>query len=129
MLDRCVVSEQSLDFSNFPNLQEVYFGFTVNCAGGGLLWIPMALSTLKRSTSPRLSSLRLDCVGSPIEQSVVSLIEDMGNDLLSIANEFIRINHEFKGAVNPTVVRDSGFEVVLDALDVSFRSRAVNITS
>ena len=89
----------------------------------------MALSTLKRSTSPRLSSLRLDCVGSPIEQSVVSLIEDMGNDLLSIANEFIRINHEFKGAVNPTVVRDSGFEVVLDALNVSFRFRAVNITS
>ena len=118
-VDRCMASERPFDFSRFPSLQEVYFGFTVNCMGGGLLWIPTALSTLGLATSPRLSSLRLDCVGSPTDQSVRTLIEDMGNDLRRIANEFTRINHEFEGAVNLTVVRDRGFEVVLDTLDVS----------
>jgi len=120
-VDHCVASERSFDFSKFPNLQEVYFGFPVNSMVGGLLWIPTALSTLRRATSPRLSSLRLDCVGSSTDQSIRTLIEDMGNDLRRIANEFTRIDREFKGTVNLTVVRDPGFEMVLDALNVSTR--------
>jgi len=123
VVDRCVASERSFDFSSFQNLQEVYLGFAVNCTGGGLLWIPLALSTLRRATSPRLSSLRLDCIGSPVNQSVETLIEDMRNGLRRVADEFTRINREFEGAVNLTVVRDPGFEVVLDALNVSARFR------
>jgi len=89
---------------------------------GGLPWIPMALSTLRPATSPRLSSIRLNFAGSPIiNKSIETLIEDMGNDLLRIVDEVARIDHEFEGAVNLTVVPDSKFEVVLKTLNVRFR--------
>jgi len=98
----------------------VNFGLRVGWKQGGLHWIPIAVSTLRSTTSPRLSSLQLDLAGTPLNQSVESLIEDMGNDLQRIADEVTRIDREFEGAVNITVVSDSKFKTVLNTLDVSF---------
>jgi len=81
----------------------------------------MALSTISPTTSPRLSSLRLDFVGSPYSRTVGSLIRDVGDDLLRIADEVARIKREFEGAVYVTVVRDPTFEVVLGRSNVRFR--------
>jgi len=111
--------ERSFNFSNFPNLQEVKFTFTAGWFGKGLPWIPMALSTLKPTTSPRLSTVRLSFAGF-IARSVKTLIEDTGNDLRLVAVEVSRIEREFEGRVNFTVVSDSVFEVVLDTLGVRF---------
>ena len=49
--------QRSFDFSKFRNLQEL--DLRVSWMGGGLLWIPGALSTLKPATSPRLSTIQL----------------------------------------------------------------------
>ena len=120
-LDDGKVLERSLDFSNFSNLQEVEFSFRVDWMGGGLPWIPMALSTLKRATSPHLSSIQLNFVWrSSTYHSVDTAIEDAGDDLQRVAGEVTRIEREFEGAVNLTVVRDLGFKAVLDKLDVRF---------
>ena len=88
-------------------------------------WIHLALSTLGPSTSPHLSSIRLDfAVGSSIiNRSAETLIVNMGNDLRRIADEVARIEREFEGTVSLTVRLDSVFEVVLDTLNVSFPSR------
>jgi len=112
--------DQFFNFSKSPNLQEVNFGFRVGLKNGGLPWIPGALSTLRPATSPRLSSLRLDLFGPSHYQSVGTLIEWTDSDLLRIADEVGRIDREFEGAVNFTVVPDSKFKAVLDALKVSF---------
>ena len=87
---------------------------------GDLLWIPTALSTLKHTTSPRLSALQLSFVMSTTTHSVKTSIEDMGNDLRWAADEVARIEREFEGAVELILTRDPGFETVFDALDVSF---------
>jgi len=117
--------ERSFDFSKFPNIQEV--GFEVRWAGGGLLWIPTALSTLSLATSPRLSTIRLNfALHSAANRSTETLVTDLGGELRRIAGEFTRIEREFEGAVCLTVVRDSGFKAVLDMLSVLFRS--VNTT-
>jgi len=113
--------ERSFDFSEFPNLQEVSFACRVGWRDGGLPWIPMAFSTLKSTTSPRLSSIQLDLAGSPLCRPANTYIRDMGDDLRRIADEFARIECEFGGAVNLTVVRDSKIKVVLDTLNVRFR--------
>ena len=42
----------------------------------------------------------------------------MADDLLRIADEIARIERDFGGAVNFTVVPDLQFRVVLDTLDV-----------
>ena len=120
--------ERPFDLSKFPNLEEVDFG--VSWVGGGLLWIHTALSTLRPATSPRLSAVQLNFTRSPItNQSVETAIEETGNDLRQIAAEVARIECEFKGAANFTVVRDPWFKVVLDALDVRFHFCAVGNTS
>lgn len=48
------------------------------------------------------------------------MIKDAGEDLRLIAGEVARIEHEFKGAVNFTIVRSSEFKAVLDTLNVRF---------
>ena len=112
-------SERSFDFSEFPNLQEV--NFRVGWKNGDLLWIAAALSTLKPTTSPRLSVVRLDFTCSlVINQAVETLIEYTGNDLRWIADEVSRIEREFGGVVDLEVHRDSAFEDVLDGLNVRF---------
>jgi len=101
----------------------VKFDHRVGKIGGALPWIPSALSTLKPATSPRLSTIRLDFAGPPIASlPVESLIEGMGDDLRRIADEADRIEREFEGTVEFTVVRDSVFGAALDALKVSIRS-------
>lgn len=120
------VLQRSFDFSNFPNLQEVDFSFRVDWMGGGLPWIPMALSTLKPATSPRLSAIQLNFVWqSSAYQSVDAAIEDVGEDLRRIAGEVARIEREFEGVVSLAVVWDLGFNAALDKLDVRFRSCGV----
>ena len=114
--------ERSFDFSKFPNLQEVHFDCRISWRGGGLPWVPVALSTLRPAPSPRLSAIRLVLVRSPIIRSIKTLIEDTGHDLRRVADELTRIEREFEGAVSLTVVTDSGFGVVLDTLEVRFRS-------
>ena len=88
---------------------------------GGLLWIPTALSTLKPSTSPRLSTIQLDFAHPPITgRSVQNVIEAAGSDLRKAADEVARIEREFGGAVSVNVFRDQGFTAVLDTLNVRF---------
>ena len=115
--------EQSFDFSKFSNLQEVDFGLVTGWVGKDLPWISMALSTLRPTTSPRLSSLRLDFGGS-YSNRFEYLIEDSGNDLQRIGSEVARIEREFEGRVNFTVARDTNFEVLFDILNVRFHSAA-----
>jgi len=88
-------------------------------------WISLALSTLRPATSPHLSAIRLNFAGeaSIVDQSAETLIETTGDDLRRIADEVARIEREFEGAVTLTVLRDSVFGVVLDTLNVSFRTR------
>jgi len=115
--DRRDTFERSFNFSKFPNVQEVIFSFRPGWRGEGMPWIPMALSTLRSTTSPRLSVIKLDftpSIGVPVE----NMIAGMGNDLRRIADEVARIEREFAGAVNFTVLRDSGFGAVLDTLNV-----------
>lgn len=111
----------SFNFSKFPNLRGLEFGFTVDWGEGYLPWIPIALSTLRPATSPRLSTIRLDFSGSStIDRSVETFIEETGSDLRQIADEVARIDREFGGAVDFTVAPDSKFKVVFDRLYVTF---------
>ena len=100
------------------------FELRVGQITGAIPWIPSALSTLKPATSPRLSTIRLDFAGPFISTlHAERFIKDLGDDLRRIADEVGRIEREFGGTVNFTVLRDSVFGAVLDTLDVSIRSR------
>jgi len=59
-----------------------------------------------------------------LQLAYVPTCRNLGRDLQRIADEVARIDREFEGAVNFTVVPDSKFEVVLDTFNVSFRSRS-----
>jgi len=96
--------------------------------GGGLPWIHMALSTLKPATSSHLSAIRLNFAWqSSAYQTVETAIEGAGDDLRRITDEVTRIEREFEGAMNLTVVWDSGFKSVLDKLNVRFHSCGVKL--
>ena len=116
--------ERSFDFSEFPNLQEV--DLRVSWAGGNLLWIPTALSTLKPATSPYLSVIKFNF--NPLSTADWTAIGDAGRDLRRTVDEFTRIEREFEGAVNVTVLLDPRFEV-LDAFNVRFHLCGVADTS
>ena len=129
-VDRHKAFKRSFDFSKFPNLQEVNFGFKVGSTVGGLPWIPTALSSLRPATSPHLSTILLDLAATTsIDRPVETLVKDTGNDLQRVADEFTRIEREFEGAVSLTVLRDSGFEVALGELNVRFPFRGVDVIS
>ena len=87
---------------------------------GGVPWIPMALSTLRPATSPRLSAIRLDLFCES-DRPIDTVITDMGNDLRRIAGEVARIEREFEGAVNFAVPRGKGIGTALDRLNVRHR--------
>ena len=117
--DRGGAFERSFDFSKFPNLREV--DLEVKWWTGDLLWIPAALSTLGSATSPHLSAVRLDFArSSSADQSVRKAFKATRDDLRRVADEVARIEREFKGTVNVTVVRDAGFKAILNKLDVRF---------
>jgi len=111
--------ERFLDLTRFPNIQEVAFGFRADRKGGRPPWIPAALSTLGSATSPRLSVIKLNFTSST-GVLAETMITNLGNNLRWIADEVARIEREFEGAVNFTVLTDSRFEAVLDALNVRF---------
>lgn len=118
-------SKRSFNFSKSPNLQEV--DFRVGWVGGGLLWIPMALSTIKSTTSPRLSTIRLNFFRShSTDRNVEPSIQGMSGDFQRAEDEAARIKREFGKAVDLTVLRDPSFWVVLDALNVRFLLRQVD---
>ena len=75
---------------DFPNLQETRLG--VGWIGGGLTWIPRVLSTPRPATSPHSST------------------DQLNFDRLS--------ESESEGTVNVSIVRDPGFRVALDALNI-----------
>ena len=117
--------ERSFDFSKFPNLHTVCFGLWG--FEGRPRWIPMALSTLRPITSPRLSALQLDFFHLPdFDTPAETLVKNMGDDLRQVADEFTRIDREFEGAVNLTVDRWQSFEVVLDTLNVRLHPRGAD---
>jgi hypothetical protein len=78
----------------------------------------VALSTLKYTTSPRLSALQLNFITS---STTTHTVEDVGNDLRLAADEVARIEREFEGAVKVTVLRDPGYKMVFNILNVRFR--------
>ena len=118
------VLEWSFDFTKLPNLREVEFG--VQWIGGSVLWIPMALSTLRPSTSPRLSSVQLNFSRPVIANlRILAAIRDEHNNLRRVADELARIEREFEGAVNLIVVRDPGSAAVFDTLNVRLQLRRV----
>ena len=93
----------------------------VGWTSGGLLWIPVALSTIKLTTSSNLSTIKLDFIcPTTTTWFVDALIEEAGDDLRRLADEVTRIEHEFKGAVNLIVLRDPSFRAVFDTLNVRF---------
>jgi len=111
--------ERPFDFSNFPNLQEV--GFGVRWLSGSLLWIPVALSTLRLSTSPRLSTIRLYFSRSRTGYRPTGILTSApGDDLRRVADEVSRIEREFEGAVKVTVIQQPEFQETFDTFDVSF---------
>ena len=90
---------------------------------GSLHYIPMALSTLKPSTSPHLSYVHLRLTGPtchiPHLVSRTSGLENLDNDLRQVADELSRIEREYEGAVELIVLRSSEFEL-LNRLSVRF---------
>jgi len=115
--------ESSFDLSKFPNVQDVSFCLWHDISGRGLPWIPMALSTLRPTTSPRLSVIKLSFHPS-VSALPGTMITGMGSDLRRIADEVARIEREFEGRVNFTIDTYSPhFRMVLDDLNVRFHGR------
>ena len=95
--------------------------FGLHLAYGSLHYIPMALSTLKPSTSPHLSYVHLRLTG-PTHPNFTSgnwNLENMGDGVPRIAEEFSRIEREYEGAVDLRAFRGAGFERY-DTLNVRF---------
>lgn len=118
--DGCETFGRPFDLSKFPNLQEVSFG--IGWFGGGIPWIPPALSSIRPATSPHLSAIQLSFDHPlPANRYIdAAMIKVMDSDLRWVADEVARIEREFEGAVNLVVLRDAGFKVVLDKLNVRF---------
>ena len=120
----------SFDFSEFPNLQEVHFG--IDWMGGGLPWVPTALSTLRLATSPRLLAIKLRLACSYLvfaTQVVEAVITDAGDDLQRVADEVARVEREFGGVVKLGVHLSSVFKEVTGTLNVRFYFCRVDGTS
>ena len=75
-----------------------------------MFWIPEALSTLRPATSPHLSTIKLSFFHPPtVEEPAGDLIEDA--DPGWIADEIARIERQFEGTVDFTVLRLPGDDV------------------
>lgn len=111
---------RSFDLSKFPNLQEVEFG--ARYFGGHLLCVHRTLSTLGPATSPNLSAIRLEFLRSlPINFGPMP--GETGDGFPRLADELVRIEREFGGAVNLAVVLDPMFAVAPGTRNVRVRSR------
>lgn len=104
--------DKPFDLAGFPNLQEV--SLNMRWIDGDLQWIPVTLATLKSKTSPFLSRIHLGFNG-PMHPSLPhpfsgnAILERLSSNLQRIAAEFIRIEHEYEGAVDLVVYRAPGF--------------------
>ena len=90
---------RTFDFSEFPNLEELAFHTPMYVTD--VHWLPEAISTLKPTTSPRLSSLRLVTRDRPPGSPVPSM-ERLGN-VTRLVEGFTQVEREFMGAVKVTV--------------------------
>ncbi|KAF9781853.1 hypothetical protein BJ322DRAFT_249939 [Thelephora terrestris] len=99
---------RSFDFAQLPNLKEM--NFAVKWLTGDLLWIPTALSTIKPVTSPHLSSIRLSFSGRDLQEIPPHPRERLINELTVIGEDAARIEREFAGILDLTVVWYPGFE-------------------
>ena len=100
--------------------------------GGGLPWVPAALSTLRPTTSPRLLAIKLRLACSYLvfaTQVVEAVITDAGDDLQRVADEVARVEREFGGVVKLGVHQSSVFKEVTDTLNVRFYFCRVDGTS
>ena len=97
----------------------VIFGLLL--AYGSVHYIPVALSTLKPSTSPHLSDVQFRLTGltHPRYTSENWNLENMGDDVPQIAEELTRIEREYEGVADLRVFRGAGFERY-DTLNVRF---------
>ena len=107
---------RSFNFTKLPNIQEVTF--TVRRIHGDILWIHKALSTLKPSTSPRLSAVRLKLGSKPPEDSPVHVRELPDRVIRPIEEQVARIELEYTGTVDVTVQRYPRLEVGVPTFSV-----------
>ena len=95
--------------------------FGLLLAHGSLDYIPLALSTFEPSTSPHLSYIHLRFNG-PTHPGFASgnwNMENIGDGLPRVAEEFSRIGREYEGVVDLSVFRGAEFERY-DTLNVRF---------
>lgn len=93
----------------------------VGWVNGSLSWISRTLSTAKPITSPHLSVIQLELSCPVIDtRSINALAKAVGDDFRWIADEIARIEDEFGGAVNSTVLWDPPFRMVSRELNVRF---------
>ena len=90
---------RTFDFTEFPNLEGL--AFVTPMYARDIHWLPEAISTLKPTTSPRLSSLRLLTRDRPPGSPVPSK-ERLGN-VTRLVEEVTQVERKFKGAVKVTV--------------------------
>ena len=93
--------DRTFDFMKSPNLEELKF--EIRLTARDLHWISEAISTLKPTTSPRLSTLRLTTsYRLPEDLMPDHLKEHLGN-VTQLVEEVARVEREFMGAVKVTV--------------------------
>ena len=86
---------------------------------GSSHWIPAALSTLERVTSPFLSILQLGFTGPPADVPILETsIRELNNDLMRTAEEVTRIRCAYDEGIYVIVLRDQWFKEVLDTLKI-----------
>ena len=107
----------AFNFSKFLSLQNICFDLRPSWEGG-LRWVSATLATLKPTTTPQLSKIRIRFTDP--SRIRTRRLEKVHDDIRRIADEFTRIEHEYGGTVNLTVTLDSGFSQ-LDVNKVDFR--------
>ena len=109
MLDGTRAPNRSFDFAKLPRLKEI--SLTVHWVAGDLLWVATTLSTIKPVTSLHLSTIRLEFHGQRLQQIPLHTRERLANELKFINENVTRIEREFAGVVDLTMVGYPGFEV------------------
>ena len=99
--------EQSFDFMKLPNLKEAEF--ILGWTSGGLHWIPVALSTIKPTTSSRLSVVQVVIRNRSSWHVIMVSRERLADDIQLINGEVSRIEQEFENTMDLTVELPPGF--------------------
>ena len=96
-----IAPDSTFDFANFLNLEEVTF--EIRWSSGVLLWIPRALSTLKLTTSPRLSVLKITPSKLHLPSPFLPRFEARLKKVTCLVGEVARVEREFIGVVEVTM--------------------------